>query len=785
MADGEKRKELVLEGLSCGDCSLRIENGIAGLPGVTQAAVSFQDKTLSLEIADGADAEKILAASRKIIKDIEPEIIINEKGVDKTSRRIWLVMGLCCADCARRIGESVGAIEGVKRARIDFERGELHIDVADEEQAPRIRREAHRRARRVVKGARVVAGELRETRLRLVKRVAFFAGLPFFALGLSGLIPGAAPFLFAASYLFFGWDVLLRAARNLLRGRIFDENFLMTVATGGAFAVQAFPEAAAVMLFYKIGTLLEESAVERSRHSIKAALALKPESARLARDHGDRVISPDEAKVGDIIRVLPGEKIPLDARVTEGSSYVDSSLITGESEPALKGPGDAVYAGSVNRNGVLLARVEKTVDDSAVSRIIDFVEKANRKKSKAEHFIGAFTKWYTPLVTGAALLLAVLPPLLTGGDWSVWIYRALIFLVISCPCALVLSIPLTFGAGIGSLARAGILVKGGRFLEVLRRVGTVIFDKTGTLTENRLTVRAVEPAAPFTEAEVLRYAALAESYSAHPAALAIRTAAASADSPAEVSSYEELAGRGVRARADGAAVMAGREEWLAAEGVRIRDAATGQGGAGTIVGVAVDGRFAGRIVLAEKIKGNAARAVAGLKALGVRRTVMLSGDSEERARVVGKEIGIDEIHAPLLPEDKVARFDVIKAGTAAGERVLCVGDGVNDAPLLARADVGAAMGGLGRDAAIEAADLVVLDDDLGKLPLAVRLAAKTHRLVIQNIVLAFGVKALVLFLGAFGVATMWEAVFADVGVALLALANALRVMRPLKRTPNP
>jgi Cd2+/Zn2+-exporting ATPase len=779
MAETRKR-ELVLDGLCCTTCSARIEAGVKGLEGVEGARINFLDKTLAIDVARDGDAEKILAAARRVITAVDPQIVIGEKMLDRPDRRIWLVMGLCCESCARKIEESIGRIEGVERARVDFGRGEIHLDVADDRQAGRVLRESRRRARLVVKGVRVSARELWAGRLRTLKRAALVAGLPFFVLGLTNLLPVLALPLFIASYLLFGADVLARALRNILKGRVFDENFLMTVATAGAFAVGAYPEAAAVMLFYKIGMTLEDSAVERARRSIRAALAIRPDAAHRLSGGELSAIRPEEAAIDDLIRILPGERVPLDAVVTEGISYVDSSLLSGEAEPVLKRPGDPVYAGTINRNGVLTARVEKTAADSTAARIVDFVEKANLKKSKAEHFIGVFTRVYTPLVVGAAALIALAPLPFAGlGSWQTWLYRALVFLVISCPCALVLSIPLTFGAGIGSLARAGILVKGGRSLEALRKAGTVVFDKTGTLTENSFRVAAVDARPPFTAEQVLSLAGRAEIFSAHPAAIAIRAAWEScgrgdpAAARAAVTLYDEKAGLGVTARLDGLPVAVGSTRLLEEEGVAI----PAGGPAGGLVHVAAGGRYAGWIRIEEKVKESARAALDELKGLGAGRIVMLSGDLSERARAVGGTLGVDEVYAPLLPEEKVARFEALKSEAAPGRTVVAVGDGVNDAPLLARADVGAAMGGLGREAAIEAADLVILDDDLARLPLAVRLAKKTHRLVIENVTLAFGVKALVLALGAVGVATMWEAVFADVGVALLALANALRILR--------
>ena len=578
--------------------------------------------------------------------------------------------------------------------------------------------------------------------------------------------------LFLVPYLLAGGDVLWRALRNILRGQVFDENFLMAVATIGAFCIGEYPEAVLVMVFYQVGEWFQGYAVGRSRSSIAALMDIRPDHANLETPDGLRQADPEEIAVGDVIVVKSGERIPLDGTVLEGRSTVDTAALTGESLPRETGPGDAVISGCINIGGLLRVRVSKPYGESTVAKILDLVENSSSKKARAENFITRFARIYTPLVVMAAVLLAVLPPLLFQEAWGIWIQRALIFLVISCPCALVISIPLGFFGGIGGASRRGILVKGSNYLEALSRAEIVVFDKTGTLTKGTFTVTAVHPDI-LPEDRLLELAALAESYSDHPISRSLREAYHKEIDASRVTGTEDIPGHGVSARVDGRLVQAGSGKLMERMGIPYRNCHR----TGTIVHVAVDGEYAGHIVIADEIKPDAADAVAALKSQGVRKTVMLTGDQPAVGESVAEALGIDEAHAGLLPADKVDHVEQLLGEKHGRGTLAFVGDGINDAPVLSRADIGIAMGALGSDAAIEAADVVLMDDKPSKIADAIRISRKTRRIVQQNIVFALGVKLLVLVLGACGVASMWAAVFADVGVSVLAILNAMRALR--------
>ncbi len=578
--------------------------------------------------------------------------------------------------------------------------------------------------------------------------------------------------LFLVPYLLAGGDVLWRALRNILRGQVFDENFLMAVATIGAFCIGEYPEAVLVMVFYQVGEWFQGYAVGRSRSSIAALMDIRPDHANLETPDGLRQADPEEIAVGDVIVVKSGERIPLDGTVLEGRSTVDTAALTGESLPRETGPGDAVISGCINIGGLLRVRVSKPYGESTVAKILDLVENSSSKKARAENFITRFARIYTPLVVMAAVLLAVLPPLLFQEAWGIWIQRALIFLVISCPCALVISIPLGFFGGIGGASRRGILVKGSNYLEALSRAEIVVFDKTGTLTKGTFTVTAVHPDI-LPEDRLLELAALAESYSDHPISRSLREAYHKEIDASRVTGTEDIPGHGVSARVDGRLVQAGSGKLMERMGIPYRNCHR----TGTIVHVAVDGEYAGHIVIADEIKPDAADAVAALKSQGVRKTVMLTGDQPAVGESVAEALGIDEVHAGLLPADKVDHVEQLLGEKQGRGTLAFVGDGINDAPVLSRADIGIAMGALGSDAAIEAADVVLMDDKPSKIADAIRISRKTRRIVQQNIVFALGVKLLVLVLGACGVASMWAAVFADVGVSVLAILNAMRALR--------
>lgn len=588
--------------------------------------------------------------------------------------------------------------------------------------------------------------------------------------------------LFLIPYLIAGYDVLLKAARNIGIGQVFDENFLMTIATVGAFALVLFPdsqphmaEGAAVMLFYQVGELFQGYAVGKSRQSIADMMDIAPDFANVMRDGKLVQVDPYEIGVGDEIVVKPGERVPLDGTIVEGSTQLDTAALTGESVPRHVEEGAEVISGCVNMTGKITVKVSKPFEQSTVSRILELVESASEKKAQTENFITRFARYYTPIVTIGALVLAVLPPLLFGQSWSDWIERGLTFLVVSCPCALVISVPLSFFGGIGGASRLGILVKGGNYLEALSHTETVVFDKTGTLTNGSFNVVAVHPdaAAEVDPDLILSIAAHAEAYSDHPIAVSVKEAFTGEIDQSRIADVREEGGHGVRAVVDERVVLVGNDKLMREEGIAYHDCEL----TGTILHVSIDGKYAGHIIIADVVKDDAAECIKRLHAAGVRKTVMLTGDRAEVAKAVAEKLGLDEYHGKLLPEDKVNQVERLLGETSEKGKLAFVGDGINDAPVLTRADIGIAMGAMGSDAAIEAADIVLMDDKPSKIASAIRIARKTMRIVWQNIVFALGVKFAVLVLAAVGLATMWLAVFADVGVAILAILNAMRCMR--------
>ncbi|HHW08919.1 MAG TPA: cadmium-translocating P-type ATPase [Firmicutes bacterium] len=585
--------------------------------------------------------------------------------------------------------------------------------------------------------------------------------------------------LYLTAYLLVGLEVWQSAVRHSLSGNLFDENFLMAIATLGAIAIHQLPEAVAVMLFYAVGEMFQDLAVNRSRRSISALLDIRPDKARLKNGDHYEMVSPEQVQVGATIVVHPGERIPLDGVIVEGEAFVDTSALTGESVPRKVGKGDSALAGMVSTNGILSIKVTKPFAESSISRILHLVEDAAERKARTEQVITTFSRYYTPAVVAAAAALAVLPPLLIeGATFSTWLYRALVLLVISCPCALVISVPLSYFGGLGASSRHGILVKGAGYLDALAKLDTVALDKTGTLTKGSFNVTAVQPYNGFSHEELLGAAAKVEAPSAHPIAASIIAAYDHAYdrkvNPQALNGYEEIAGHGVKGSVDGRSVAAGNDRFMHREevvhGAEVCDKD------GTVVHVAIDGAYAGHITIADEVRPEAKETVKALHKLGVRRVAMLTGDDSSVARAVGRELGIDEIHANLLPGDKVARLEALKTEVPAGRSLAFVGDGINDAPVITRADVGIAMGGLGSDAAIEAADVVIMDDHIARLPVAIDIARRTRRIVYQNIAFALGIKSLFMLMGALGVASIWGAVFADVGVSLLTIVNSTRLL---------
>ena len=577
--------------------------------------------------------------------------------------------------------------------------------------------------------------------------------------------------IYLVSYLVIGYDIVYKAARNISHGQVFDENFLMMIATFGAFGVGEYSEAVAVMLFYQVGELFQGYAVGKSRQSISDMMDICPEYANIEEDGVLKQVDPDDVEVGSIIVVKPGERIPLDGIVVEGESLIDTAALTGESVPRSAKAGDEIISGCVNGSGTLKVKTTKEFDDSTVAKILELVENASSKKAKVENFITRFAKYYTPVVTIGAVILAILPPLILGGGWAEWIQRACIFLVISCPCALVISVPLGFFGGIGAASKIGVLVKGSNYLEAVAEMTTIVFDKTGTLTKGEFKVTDVITENGSKE-ELIELAALGEGYSNHPIANSIREAYGKELDLNHVTNTEEIAGHGIKAVIDGKTVLLGNEKLMKSESIFYTPCKS----MGTVVYVACNGVFEGAVVISDTIKDGAKEAIHDMKQVGVRHTVMLTGDRREAAETVAQTLGIDEVHAELLPGGKVEQVEVLLKAEKEKERLAFVGDGINDAPVLTRADIGIAMGSMGSDAAIEAADIVLMDDDVTKIASVVKIARKTLRIVKQNIVFALAIKALVLILGALGMANMWEAVFADVGVSVIAILNSMRTL---------
>ena len=581
--------------------------------------------------------------------------------------------------------------------------------------------------------------------------------------------------IFLVCYTVVGWDIIWKAITNILHGQVFDENFLMTIATLGALILGEYSEGVAVMLFYQVGEWFQSYAVSKSRKSIASLMDIRPDYANIEQDGKLIQVDPDEVPIGSSIIVKPGERIPLDGTIIKGSSSLDTSALTGESMPREALPGMDVISGCINQTGILTIRTTKEFGESTVAKILDLVENASDKKGKTENFITRFARYYTPAVVFAALVLALLPPLITGQDFGTWVYRALTFLVISCPCALVISIPLSFFGGIGGASKIGVLVKGSNYLESLASAETVVFDKTGTLTKGAFAVSELHPVNVQKE-RLLELAAYAEDYSTHPISLSIKKAYGKKINSNRISSVQEIPGHGVCAVIDGKSVLAGNEKLMEKENIRYTDSST----IGTVIYLACDRKYLGCIVIEDELKPDAQKAVDLLKDEGIRKTVMLTGDSDAVGKKVANRLGLDQAYTELLPADKVERVEELLAQKSEKGKLLFVGDGINDAPVLARADVGIAMGGLGSDAAIEAADVVLMTDEPSKIASVMKIARKTLRIANQNIIFALGIKFIVLILGAFGYANMWAAVFADVGVSVIAILNAIRAMRVRK-----
>ena len=685
--------------------------------------------------------------------------------------------GLNCANCARKIEEKVGRMEGVKESNLNFTTTTLNVKLEKKVKEEHVINEIKKIVESLephVKVEKKVYGKATIKKAKFTVKSTLIIGAVLYLFAVIGDFQGTLGLiLFGASYLLIGGEVVLTAIKNIAKGQVFDENFLMTVATIGAFTINQYPEAVAVMLFYEIGETIQGYAVNKSRSSISSLMDIRSDYANLIINGKEERVSPETVKVEDVILVKPGEKVPLDGVVIEGESFIDTSVLTGESVPRKIVPNDEILSGGINTSGLLKVKVTKKFGESTVSRILEMVENAASKKADTEKFITKFAKVYTPIVVVLAILIAVIPSIfIKDALFSTWLYRALVFLVVSCPCALVVSIPLGFFAGIGGASKKGVLVKGSNYLELLKDLETVVFDKTGTLTEGVFSVTEINTNGIDKE-KLIEVAAMAESFSNHPIAISIIKEYGKEIDKEVIKAYKEILGRGIKAVINNEEVLVGNSKLMNEFNILYNEVDS----IGTVVYCAINGEFKGSIVISDKIKENAAEALINLKKAGVKKTVMLTGDNKKTAYKVGKKINIDEIHSELLPLDKVREVEELLKRSNKNGKLAFVGDGVNDAPVLARADIGIAMGGIGSDAAIEAADIVLMKDDINALVDAINISKKTNKILWQNIVFALGIKILVMVLGTFGIANMWTAVFADVGVTIIAIINSTRCFR--------
>ena len=685
--------------------------------------------------------------------------------------------GLNCANCARKIEEKVGRMEGVKESNLNFTTTTLNVKLEKKVKEEHVINEIKKIVEALephVKVEKKVYGKATIKKAKFTVKSTLIIGAVLYLFAVIGDFQGTLGLiLFGASYLLIGGEVVLTAIKNIAKGQVFDENFLMTVATIGAFTINQYPEAVAVMLFYEIGETIQGYAVNKSRSSISSLMDIRADYANLIINGKEKKVSPETVKVEDVILVKPGEKVPLDGVVIEGESFIDTSALTGESVPRKIVPNDEILSGGINTSGLLKVKVTKKFGESTVSRILEMVENAASKKADTEKFITKFAKVYTPIVVVLAILIAVIPSIfIKDALFSTWLYRALVFLVVSCPCALVVSVPLGFFAGIGGASKKGVLVKGSNYLELLKDLETVVFDKTGTLTEGVFSVTEINTNGIDKE-KLIEVAAMAESFSNHPIAISIIKEYGKEIDKEVIKEYKEISGRGIKAVINNEEVLVGNSKLMNEFNILYNEVDS----IGTVVYCAINGEFKGSIVISDKIKENAVEALINLKKAGVKKTVMLTGDNKKTAYKVGKKINIDEIHSELLPLDKVREVEELLKRSNKNGKLAFVGDGVNDAPVLARADIGIAMGGIGSDAAIEAADIVLMKDDINALVDAINVSKKTNKILWQNIVFALGIKILVMVLGTFGIANMWTAVFADVGVTIIAIINSTRCFR--------
>ncbi|MDD2260179.1 MAG: heavy metal translocating P-type ATPase [Patescibacteria group bacterium] len=777
------KKEVILEGLDCANCAAKIEDEVNKINGV-KAYMNFMNKTLTLETESEKEYKNTLQKVETIVHKHEPDVVVIEKTVNKSNKKVLILEGLGCANCAAKIETEVSKLEDVKFASVDFVSKKLTLETNTginisslNETIEGIVKKIEPDVKVVFEGksSKAVTKENDEDKDNNKREIArLIIGGAIFAVGMIFNFQNWLELtLFLISYIIVGGPVVLKAIKGIARGQVFSEHFLMSVATIGAFFIGEYPEGVAVMMFYLVGELFQDLAVGHSRKSISALMDIRPDYANLKIGDEIKKVSPEEVNIGDIIVVKPGEKVPLDGKVLDGTSMVDTAALTGESIPRELVPGSDALSGFINKNGVLTVEVTKDFGESTVSKILDLVQNASSRKAPTEQFITKFARYYTPVVVFGALALAIIPPLVVpGATFSEWIYRALVFLVVSCPCALVISIPLGFFGGIGGASKRGILVKGSNYLEALNNVEMVVFDKTGTLTKGVFEVVEVNAQIDYTDDELIEYAAYAESHSSHPIALSILKVYKKEIDFSKIDDYKEIAGHGLSVKLADKEVLAGNAKLMVSENIKYQEIET----IGTVVHIAINKKYAGNIVISDEVKEDSAEAIKGLKALGIKKTVMLTGDMKAVGKKIGNQLGLDEVYSELLPADKVEKIEFLDANKSKKGKIVFVGDGINDAPVLARADIGMAMGGLGSDAAIEAADIVIMTDEPSKIVTAIKVAKRTRNIVMQNIIFALGVKAIFLVLGALGVASMWEAVFADVGVAIIAILNAMRVM---------
>ena len=811
------KKDLILGGLTCAHCAEEIGKGVRKIDGIVDSNMNFVNKKLTVLFDSTYNEEEVIKAIIKKIDSIEPglDIQVVEKKIRKVAtnkpnpnkKKELILGGLTCAHCAEEIGNAVSKMEGIKNSNLNFVNKKLSFEIdskkdeavlikaiiakidsiepgldiqVNDDKKHLIDLNSNRVTTQKVKTQQTVKENKKKAKFSLndekAKLFKIIIGALVFIFAFYQEATGHenqySLFIFLASYVIVGGDVLYKAFRNITRGRIFDENFLITVATIGAIIIGESSEAVGVMLFYKIGEYLQELAVGKSRKSISELMQIRPDVANLKVGNGVEVVDPEDVEIGDYIVVKPGEKVPLDGVIVEGNSMVDTSALTGESVLRTVKKGDELLSGFINKNALLTVQVTKDFSESTVSKILDMVENASSKKSKTENFISVFSRYYTPVVVTLAALLSILPPLLIEGAlFSDWLHRGLIFLVVSCPCALVLSIPLSYFSGIGVASKNGILIKGSNYLEALRYVDTVVFDKTGTLTEGVFDVVNLK-AIGVSEDELMKFASIAEANSNHPIAKSILKYYNKQVDLNKIDEYEEIAAHGIKVKYENNIILAGNEKLMKVNNIKIEKNTD----IGTVVYVAVNNKFIGYIVIADKIKKDSEEAIKGIKEQGIKQTVMLTGDNKDVAQSVAEKLKLDKVFSNLLPNEKVDRIEELYVGRNEKEKIAFVGDGINDAPVLARVDVGIAMGGLGSDAAIEAADIVIMTDEPSKIAKGIKISKKTYKIVWQNIIFALGIKIIVMVFGAMGMASMWEAVFADVGVAILAVLNAMRIM---------